>query len=110
MGMFAALLSGLLLLSTAHAASVPIEAGAGFEERLQEALARAVPGTTFELPEGRFELQDELTLDRPGLTLRGRGPSRTVLSFRRQLTGAQGILASAHGVTLEDLAVEDTPG
>src|SRR3954462_12401729 len=100
-----------LLSSSVFAAShVVIDPGSDLEPRLQEALARAVPGETIELPAGKHELHDELTLDIPGVTLKGQGIGRTILSFRHQKAGAQGILGAASGLVFEDFTVEDTPG
>jgi hypothetical protein len=35
---------------------------------------------------------------------------KTVLSFRNQVQGAEGLLVNASDFTIEDLAIEDTPG
>ena len=57
----------------AIAATHKVEAGAGAQEKLQEALILAKPGDTVELGEGRFTLTDGLSLDANGVTVKGAG-------------------------------------
>jgi parallel beta-helix repeat protein len=46
-----------------------------------------------------------------GITLRGAGLDKTILSFKGQTTGAEGIkVATADGFTLEGLTIQDTKG
>ena len=40
----------------------------------------------------------------------GRGPDKTILTFKGQTAGGQGIEATGNNFTLEGLAVEDTAG
>ena len=69
----------------------PPEATA-FQKELQERLIRARPGDVVEIPAGRHRLSRTLTLSgRSGITLRGAGMDKTVLSFQGQTTGAEGI-------------------
>src|SRR4030095_17213171 len=49
-----------------------------------------------------------LTMD--GVTLRGAGMDKTILSFKNQVAGAEGLLVTANDFTIEDLAIEDTKG
>ena len=54
-----------------------------------------------------------LSLDVSGVTVRGQGPDKTILTFKDQGqgTGGEGLLVtSKENVTLEDLAVEDATG
>ena len=54
-----------------------------------------------------------LSLDVSGVTVRGQGPDKTILSFKDQGqgTGGEGLLVtSKEDVTIEDLAVEDARG
>ena len=89
---------------------ISIEAEANIQEALQEALILAEPGTTIEIPEGFFEFTSALSLDVPGVTLRGAGMDKTILSFKGQISGSEGLLITSDSVTVKDLAVEDTPG
>lgn len=93
-----------------HAETVQIDAGDSFAEALQEALIMAEPGTVVELPAGRFELKNGLSLDVADVTIRGAGMDQTVLSFKGQTSGSEGLLITSNGVRVEGLSVEDTPG
>jgi parallel beta-helix repeat protein len=92
---------------------VRIAAGPDLAKRVQVAMINAKPGQVIDLPEGRFEIRSTLSLDVNGVTVRGQGPDKTILSFKDQGagTGAEGILiTSKQDVTLRDLAVEDSRG
>src|SRR5579884_4190151 len=105
----ATLLVFLLISACARKAGL-ISAGPGFEKELQTALIEAKPGSTVELPEGRFNMTGTLSLTVPNVTVRGRGIGKTVLSYKNQKTGAAGMLATGNGFTLEDVSIEDTKG
>src|SRR5262249_30868354 len=96
-----------------RAAIVRIVAGPDAPKLAQKALIEAKEGDVIELGEGQFDFNSTLSLDNSGVTIRGQGPDRTILSFAKQGqgTGGEGILiTSKRGVTLENLAVEDTRG
>lgn len=81
-----------------------------FQKTLQERLIDAKSGDVIDLPEGKFPLKNTLTLTADGVTLRGKGMQKTVLSFVGQQTGAQGLLVKANNFTIEDIGIEDTAG
>lgn len=81
-----------------------------FEESLQQQLIEAEPGDVIEIPAGIHELTRSLSLTVSGVTLRGKGMDRSILSFKGQLQGAEGMLISADDFVIEDLAIEDTSG
>jgi parallel beta-helix repeat protein len=87
-----------------------LTAGPGFRKRLQEALIQAKPGAVIELPEGKHDIDSPLTLTVDNVTLRGKGIDKTVLSFKNQTSGPAGLMVTANGFTIEDMAVEDTKG
>jgi parallel beta-helix repeat protein len=107
---FLCLLAGFLPSVSQATTTIEIAPGADFHSRLQEALVLAEPGTIVLLPEGTYELEDEIIIDQSHITLKGRGLDKTVLNFKQQKTGAQGVLATADAFTIEDLAVLNTPG
>lgn len=79
--------------------------------RIQEQLLDARPGDTVWLPEGFFEFDRPLSLDGiSGVTIAGAGMEKTILSFRYQKAGAEGIKITADSVTLRDFTVQDTKG
>ena len=81
-----------------------------FEESLQLQLIEAQPGDTIEIPPGRHEMTRSLSLTVPGVTIRGAGMDNSILSFSRQLQGAEGLLVTANDFVIEDLAIENTIG
>lgn len=78
--------------------------------RLIEQFVAAEAGTVIEIPAGTIELERSLTLNVDGVTIRGAGMDRTVLSFKNQVAGAEGLLVNASDFMIEDLAIEDTRG
>jgi parallel beta-helix repeat protein len=100
----------LLAATPATARDIIVEAGPNAQERLQSALLDARPGDTVRIGAGRFELTDGLSLDIAGVTVRGAGPDKTVLSFKGQLGAGEGLLVTSDDVVLRDFAVEDSKG
>ena len=107
---FCALATVLLAVTPALARDLVVEAGPNAQERLQSALLDARPGDTVRIGAGRFELTDGLSLDVNGVTVRGAGAERTVLSFKGQLGAGEGLLVTSDDVVLRDFAVEDSKG
>ena len=89
---------------------VQIAPGDDDQETLLLALIEAEPGDVIELASGTFVLSGQLSLDVDDVTLRGQGMEETILSFAGQTSGAEGLLVNADGFTIEDLALEDSPG
>ena len=81
-----------------------------FEESLQQQLIQARPGDVIEIPAGTHEMTRSLSLTVPGVTIRGASMDRSILSFKNQIQGAEGLLVSADDFVIEDLAIEDTVG
>lgn len=81
-----------------------------FQKTLQQRLISAKAGDVIDLPEGKFQLGRTLTLTADGVTLRGKGTDKTILSFAGQQTGAQGLLVKANNFIIEDIGIEDTAG
>ena len=77
---------------------------------IQEALILANPGDIVHISEGFYKLEDSLSIDIDNLTLQGDGINKTILSFKGQMSGAQGLSVTSDGVTLQDFAVEDAKG
>lgn len=81
-----------------------------YQEILMTALIDAKPGDVIEIPEGRFAFDRSLSLNVDGVTIRGAGMDKSVLTFKNQVAGAEGLLVTASNFTIEDLAIEDTKG
>ena len=77
---------------------------------IQEALILASPGDTIKLSNGVYELEDSLSIDEDGISFIGSDINKTILSFERQQTGAQGLLITSDNVTLSDFAVVNAKG
>lgn len=65
-----------------------------------------------ELPEGNFTLTGTLSMDgKQGVTIRGKGPDKTILNFAGQISGAEGIrITNGSNITIEHLTVQNTKG
>jgi parallel beta-helix repeat protein len=90
-----------------------IEPGEGAAKKIQAAMIGAKRGDVIKLGEGRFDCRATLSLDVAGVTIRGQGPDRTILTFKEQGagTGGEGLLITAkEDVVVEGLAVEDAKG
>lgn len=109
---FSAIVSFLAMAAAGpvSARDIPVDAGPGAQERLQEALILAQPGDVVRLGEGKFDLTDGLSLDVAGVTVKGAGPDKSVLSFAGQLAAGEGLLVTSDNVVLRDFAVEDSKG
>lgn len=79
---------------------------------LQERLIKAQDGEQILLPEGKFDFKRELSLaDLSDITIKGVGKGKTILSFKGQIEGAQGMLIkNVSGITLEGFSVLDSKG
>jgi len=86
------------------------KANTTYQNELMEKLIDAKPGTVIEIPAGVFTIDTSLSLAVDGVTIRGQGMDKTILNFRNQAAGAQGLLVTASNFTIEDLALEDTKG
>lgn len=85
-------------------------ADSSYQEQLQTALLDAAPGDVIEIPAGRYSFDRTLSLAVSGVAIRGAGMDETVLTFKDQIAGAEGLLVTADDFTIEDLAIEDTIG
>jgi parallel beta-helix repeat protein len=81
-----------------------------YTESLREALETAAPGDVIEIPAGTFTFKRSLILNTDDVTIRGAGMDQSVLSFKGQLAGAEGLSVNASNFVIEDLAIEDTIG
>jgi parallel beta-helix repeat protein len=81
-----------------------------YQETLIQQLIDAKPGDVITIPAGVYAIDRGLSLDVDGVTIRGAGMDRTVLSFKGQAAGAEGLLVNASNFTIEDLAIEDAKG
>jgi parallel beta-helix repeat protein len=90
----------------------PVMGQAQFEKALQTQLILASDGDVIELEAGNFQISGSLSLEgKKKITIRGKGMDKTVLSFKDQKTGAEGIkITNCENIVLEDLTVQDSKG
>ena len=94
--------------STAETIEISPSADAYIE--IQEALILASPGDIIKLSNGVYELEDSLSIDVDDISFIGSDINKTILSFEKQQTGAQGLLITSDNVTLSDFAVVNAKG
>lgn len=106
---FIALCAGVILAACKN--NAPSAASAAFEKELQEKLINAKDGEVIELPEGTFTLTRSLILDGVNnVTIKGKGKDKTILNFKGQKDGAEGLRITANGTVLEDFAILNAKG
>ena len=81
-----------------------------FTEVFREALETASPGDVIEVPAGTFNFKRSLILNTDNVTLRGAGMDQSILNFKGQVAGAEGLSVNASNFLIEDLAIEDSVG
>ena len=92
------------------AAPAVAEGDPDFANVLRQRLIDARPGDVIEVPAGRFSFDRSLSLRVDNVTLRGAGQDKSILSFKGQKAGAEGLLVNASHFTIENLAIEDSRG
>jgi len=92
------------------AETIEISPSANAYIEIQEALILASPGDIIKLSNGVYELEDSLSIDVDGISFIGSDINKTILSFEKQQTGAQGLLITSNNVTLSDFAVVNAKG
>jgi len=79
---------------------------------LQKLLIEAKEGDQILLPAGTFSFKRALSFnDTPNVTIKGAGKGKTILSFKGQIEGAEGLIVkNAKNITLEGFTVADSKG
>lgn len=111
---FAVALLGLIVAACGHdghSSSSGLSAEeAAFQKHLQEQFLDAKPGSVIEIPQGTHSLDRVLTLRANGVTVRGVGTDKSILSFKKQISGPEGMLVYGNDFTIENLSIEDSKG
>ena len=105
-----ALLTGSLVTGCGSADTPEPASETTVEETLRAAFEAAKPGDVINIPAGTHAMTRPLVLNSDGITIRGAGMERSILSFKGQIAGAEGILITGSDFVIEDMAVEDTIG
>ncbi len=103
--LFALLFSCCLLSLTAQAQS-------GVQKAIQKQLILTEDGETIQLDAGTFTFTGSLSLeDKKNIVIRGQGMDKTVLSFKGQTDGAEGLrVSNGQNIVIENLTIQDTKG
>ena len=82
------------------------------QKKIQTDLIMADDRAVIELPAGTFALTGSLSLqDKNNITIRGAGEGKTVLSFKNQSEGAEGLrVTNGQNIVIENLTIQDTKG
>jgi len=102
--------SSLLLLLISWACL--LQAQPDIQRKLQAQFIEVDNNGLVELPEGIFTISTTLSMDgKQGVTIRGKGPDKTILNFAGQISGAEGIrITNGSNITIEQLTVQNTKG
>ncbi|MEY4660777.1 MAG: hypothetical protein RLZZ42_729, partial [Bacteroidota bacterium] len=89
-----------------------IKAQVQLEKKIQTDMILVDDGGIVNIDEGNISITGTLSMDgKKKVIIRGRGMDKTVLSFKGQQTGAEGIrITNCEEVVLEDLTVQDAKG
>lgn len=110
------ILSGIFLISLVACKTTPTGPQTMSAEEvvsnLQKRLIEATEGETILLPEGTFSFNRPLSFtDISGVTIKGAGMKKTILSFKDQIEGGEGFnVKNATDITLEDFTIADSQG
>jgi parallel beta-helix repeat protein len=82
------------------------------QKRIQTDMILVEDGGVVELGEGSFSISGTLSMEgKKNVTIRGKGIGKTVLNFKAQQTGAEGIrVSNGENITIEDLSIQDARG
>jgi parallel beta-helix repeat protein len=82
------------------------------QKAIQTQLIMVEDGETITLEEGVFTMNTTLSMEgKKNVTIRGKGIGKTVLSFKGQSSGAEGLrISNAENITLEDFSIQDAKG
>lgn len=82
------------------------------EKQILTQMIMAEEGDVIELPAGTIQLSGSLSLDdKKNVTVRGAGEGKTILSFKGQTQGAEGLkVTNCANIVLEQFTIEDSKG
>ena len=102
----------LLIITLLCINVIELKAQADVEKRLQTQLIMVENGSKVEITEGVFSISKSLSLEgKKNVVIKGQGMGKTILSFKNQTAGAEGIkITNCENITLEDLTVQDSKG
>jgi parallel beta-helix repeat protein len=89
-----------------------LTAQSAIEKQIQTQLIMAEDGDVIEIPAGTHEISNTLWLDdKRNITIRGNHTDSTILTFKNQTQGAEGIkITNSKNITIEQLTLQDSKG
>lgn len=87
-------------------------AQADIEKKIQTQMIMSKDGSTIDITEGSFQITKSLSIEgKKNIVIRGKGMDKTILSFKNQISGAEGIrVTDCENITIEDMTVQDSKG
>jgi parallel beta-helix repeat protein len=82
------------------------------QKKIQKQLILAENNSTIQLEEGTFTFTSSLSMeDKNDIVITGKGMDKTILSFKGQTEGAEGIrISNGKNITLENMTLQDSKG
>ena len=82
------------------------------QKKIQTQLIMAENGSTVDLEEGTFTFSSSLSMeDKKNIIIRGKGMDKTILSFKGQTEGAEGLrVSNGENITIENMTLQDSKG
>lgn len=82
------------------------------QKKIQTQLIMAENGSVIELEEGTFSITNSLSMeDKKNIIIRGKGMDKTILSFKNQTEGAEGLrISNGENIVLENITLQDSKG
>jgi len=103
-----------LFCSTIFVAAIFVDlvAQKDVQKKFQNDFIEVEDGETVQLPAGTFTLDASLWMDdKKHVTIQGMGEDKTILNFKGQVSGAEGIkITNSKFITVKDLTVQNTKG
>lgn len=92
--------------------SFTLSAQTDIQKKLQTQFIMVEDGGTIDIPAGNYTSLGTITMDgKKNVTIKGAGKDKTVISFKKQTEGAEGLrVSNSENITIEGLAVEDAKG
>ena len=89
-----------------------VNAQSALEKQIQTQFIMVEDGGTIELPAGKVEIIGSLAMEgKKNVTIKGAGMDKTILSFKGQKEGAQGIkVSNSESIIMQDFTVQDALG
>ena len=82
------------------------------QKKIQTQLIMAENGSTIDLDEGIFTFTSSLSMeDKKNIIIRGKGMDKTILNFKGQTEGAEGLrVSNGENITIENMTLQDSKG